>query len=327
MRELQSVRGTIPARRRGYHPHPMASSLAGVGQFALLASIAAAGCGIRGGRFTIVEENDVLNVADSQDTDRDYTQGFAGAFTFTDEDTPGWTRAIAGTVPLFAKGAPVHLGLVAGQEIYTPADQDTAVAIADDRPYAGWLYGGLAIQVPVLDADADRRRDRVDHLQLDLGVVGPEAGGEQVQNWWHRLFDLAEAQGWDHQVAGTFGALATWESRWRVVRGDLGEDFGWDLLPRVRARLGDVRTDATAGALARIGWRQPRNFGPMGVDSHGLVRGAVPDGAFLSLHAGFELRAVAHDLFLEGSGGSPSVTPVPFTRSMTLGLEHGWGPF
>jgi len=95
----------------------------------------------------------------------------------------------------------------------------------------------------------------------------------------------------------------------------------------VRARVGIVRTDGAVGALARIGWRLPRDFGPMPVDSHGLVRGGRPDGAFFALHLGVEVRAVARDLFLEGGGGSPSVTPARFPGTVTAGLEHGWGPF
>jgi len=305
----------------------MSSSNPGRGLLGCLAVLAAAGCQLHGGRLTFVEENDTFNIADSHDTDRDYTQGIAAALTLTDEDTPGWARAAAGAIPLFAKEGPVHLGLIAGQDIYTPRDRYATAPIPDDRPYAGWLYGGAAVQVPVLDADPIRRRDRLDHLEIDLGVVGPPAGGEAVQNWWHRLFDLPQTRGWGNQVGGTVGAVAAWETRWRLAAGDLGHDFGWDLLPKAQVRLGNVHTDGTVGFLARIGWRQPRNFGPMALDSHGLVRGAAPDGAFFSLHVGFEARAVAYDVFLDGGGGSPSVTPVRFPEVVTVGLEHGWGPF
>jgi hypothetical protein len=305
----------------------MNSPLAGAALSACLAAFAATGCGLHGGRFTMVEENDVFNVADPHDTDRDYTQGAAAAFTFTDEDTPEWARQTAGAIPLFAKGAPVHLGLVAGQEIYTPEQRYATAAIPGDRPYAAWLYGGLAIQVPVLDADPIRRRDRLDQAELDLGVIGPSAEGEPVQNLWHRAFGLPETRGWRHQVGGAPGAMAAWETRWRLEAGDLGGDVRWDLLPKVKARLGNVHTDATLGIMARIGWRQPRDFGPMAVDSHGLVRGAAPDGAFLSFHVALEARAVAYDRFLSGSGDSPSVTPARFPGAATVGLEHGWGPF
>ncbi len=293
----------------------------------LLLTILAAGCGLHGGRLTLVEENDVFNLADSNNPDRDYTQGFAAALTLADEDTPGWARDAAGAVPLFARNGRVHLGLLAGQEIYTPENRNSVAALPDDRPYAGWLYAGAALQVPVFDEDPILRRDRVDQLELDLGVLGPSAHGEKFQNFWHKVFDISDAKGWRHQVGGTMGAMATWETRWRVAAADLGGNIGWDLLPRARVRLGNVRTDGTVGAMTRLGWRLPRDFGPMAVDAHGLVSGAAPDGAFFALHLAFEVRGVAYDRFLSGGGGSPSVTPIRSPRRFSIGLSHGWGPF
>jgi lipid A 3-O-deacylase len=290
----------------------------------LLLALAAAGCSLHGGRFTALEENDILNVGEGLDTDRDYTQGAFAAFTFTDADTPAAARAAAGAIPLFAAKAPVHLALVLGQEIYTPGNLARTDLVPNDRPYAAWLFVGAAVASPVLDADPVRRRDRVDLLELDLGVVGPAARGEQAQNFFHRAFDIPEAEGWDNQNGNEAGVLATWESRWRLLSGDLGRRAGWDVLPRVRVRAGNVRVDGTAGAVARVGWNLPRDFGTMLVDPTGLRKGAPSPEPWVALHAGAEIRGVVHDIFLEGD--SHSVTPKRYPYGSVVGASAGWGP-
>jgi lipid A 3-O-deacylase len=295
-----------------------------------LAALAAAGCALQGGRLAVLEENDVLDVGDGLATDRDYTQGGTAALTLTDADTPAWARDAARALPLlFSEKAPVHLGFSVGQEIYNPSVLWEPGPIPDDRPYAGWLYAGLALQSPVLDADRGRRRDRLDHVEVDLGAIGPSALGEPAQNLVHRVLAIREAQGWGNQVGGQPGYMLTRESRWRVASGSLGEGLGWDLLPRARLRAGNVRTDATAGALARAGWNLPRDFGPMPVDSFGLTKGFDPPAPWIAVHLGFEVRAVAYDVFLDGNPGglSPTVTPERFPYATVTGVAAGWGPF
>ena len=58
---------------------------------------------------------------------------------------------------------------------------------------------------------------RLDTLQVDLGVIGPAAGGEFVQNNFHRLIGVARANGWANQLhneptigSGFRAALAHW---------------------------------------------------------------------------------------------------------------------
>lgn len=295
---------------------------------AAVAALAAAGCGLRGGRLALLEENDVLNLGDGLGVDRDYTQGGALALTLADADTPEWAGAAAEAVPLFAGGAPVHLGLLLGQEIYTPKHILRPVPFPDDRPYAGWLHAGIALQSPVLDGDPERRRDRLDHLQIDLGVVGPASLAEPSQNAAHGILEIPKARGWDTQLGNEPGLLATWESRWRVAAGGLGAGWGWDLLPRLQARAGNVRVDATAGATARVGWNLPRDFGPMPVDSHGLTAGSGPPRPWVAFSAGADGRGVLHDVFLDGStwGDGASVTPRGFVHTATLGIAAGRGP-
>lgn len=300
-----------------------------LGLLALLAAaLPASGCSSRAGRVVVREENDVFNIGRGFDTDQDYTQGGVAALTLPEDGTPEWARAAARALPLFAEGSRVNLGLLLGQEIYTPVDISREVPDPEDRPYAGWLYVGLALQGRVLDEDPLARRDRMDSLELDVGVVGPASLAEPSQNIVHGLLDIPDAEGWDHQLGNEPGLQAAWERRYRVLAPDLGEGFGADLLPGFRARLGTVRVDASVGALGRIGWRLPRDFGPRTVDGTGLEVGAAAPPPWIALVGSLDARGVLHDLFLEGGTfrDGPSVTPANLVYESSAGIAAGWGP-
>jgi hypothetical protein len=297
---------------------------------ALLLAALASGCGIHGARLALVEDNDVFNLGKGLDDDRDYTQGASAALTLSDVDTPAWAKDFAAWLPLYADDSRVHLAFTFGQEIYTPEEILEPALIPDDRPYAGWLYGGVAIQGRSMDEDAHRRRDRMDLLELDLGVVGPASLAEQVQNTWHRVvLGIDEAQGWDHQLGNEFAGMLTWERRMRLLAGGVPGRIGWDAIPRFRARAGNVRVDATLGADVRVGWNLPRDFGPMPIDGTGLQEGSDPPEPWLALSGGAALRASAHDITLDGNTwkDSHSVDRLPWVPESSVALTVGWGPF
>jgi len=60
--------------------------------------------------------------------------------------------------------------------------------IEDDRPYAGWLYGGVGF-VSVSD-------ERLDNIELNVGMVGGASFAEDVQKTWHKWFDFQRPNGW-----------------------------------------------------------------------------------------------------------------------------------
>ena len=127
-----------------------------------------------------MEENDDLTL----NGDQHYTQGLRLSYTYSDEQTPGWAKSLAHWLPAFGlKIEAPRLGYVLGQSMYTPDNLRAETVIPNDRPYAGWLYGGLILQregvatkhsIPVLDT-----------FQFQTGVIGPESMAETFQCWWH----------------------------------------------------------------------------------------------------------------------------------------------
>ncbi|MGV0035924.1 MAG: lipid A-modifier LpxR family protein [Candidatus Azotimanducaceae bacterium WSBS_2022_MAG_OTU7] len=51
--------------------------------------------------------------------------------------------------------------------------------LEDDRPYAAWLFMGLGYQT--------RAQDQLDTIEVQLGVVGPAAYGQEAQDFIHDL--------------------------------------------------------------------------------------------------------------------------------------------
>ena len=290
------------------------------------------------GIFSFQVENDVFNRLNP--TDRDYTNGVRLGWLSPAiiDMSPSWVALT--TVPTFF-GEPQsdavvrRIGLSIGQNIYTPADTTTSQPIYNDRPYAAWLYASLALQYTY------KRRDektggmepvRLDTLQLDLGLIGPAAGGEFVQNNFHRLIGVATANGWANQLHNEPTIGIGFERRWRTGRAVLLEDpkLEVDFIPRIGAALGNVAIYGDVGGTARIGKNLRDDFGPP------RPRPAMPgseafigDGSFgWYLFAGIDGQAVGRNIFLDGNtdGYSLRVSHRPFVGEAQAGLAityHG----
>src|SRR5258708_21175501 len=122
-------------------------------------------------------------------TDRNYTQGAHVVWHFT--GAPAWADAIVRRLDPAGLDA-VRSGLSLGQEMYTPDAISRASFIPNDRPYAGWLFGSAFVAV------ASERRERT--LELTAGVVGPAAGAEEGQAWWHQRWNVRAPRGWRWQL-------------------------------------------------------------------------------------------------------------------------------
>ncbi len=185
-----------------------------------------------------------------------------------------------------------------GQEIYTSSDiKLTPSQIApNDHPYAGWLYGGLF-----------RETHRIDGTHaifgMDIGCLGPCAGGSGTQKALHRLIDQPQPQGWSTQVRNEFGVVLYADvapRRWLLANGI-------DLAPTFGGRFGNIHADANVGLTLRAG---RLNLLPGAATLHGFVR--------------INARAVAYDATLQGGYFSDSnvhtVKPEGFVGEAEAGL-------
>lgn len=280
--------------------------------------------------FTLQVENDYFNLFGR--TDRDYTNGvrFAWLSPALPELPDGWTELL--TLPTFFGEKPAtsvtrRLGVSLGQNLYTPDDTAAAQPIFNDRPYAAWLYASFALQsiYKHTNAEGKERPVRLDTLQLDLGLVGPAAGGAFVQNNFHRYIGDPAANGWPFQLHNEPTINLAFERRWRTTKGVLFEDpaLEYDIIPSIGFAGGNVATYASAGGIIRIGKDLRADFGPPRArPAMPGSEGFVGEGFGWYFFFGATGEAVARNMFLDGNtdGNSLHVTRRPLVAEATAGV-------
>lgn len=260
------------------------------------------------------------------DTDRHYTNGVRIAYS-ADTPTGQWKKtgtALAGWAR-FTDQSALRTGWAFGQDMYTPEDVDTYTPDPLDRPYAGWSYIGFTAQNETANAQ--------DTLELDAGVIGPQARAGQAQNAFHRIINVSVSRGWRSQIHNEVGLLAT---RTYKRRSAAHHPFGmtWletDVIGHGTAQLGNVRTGAAAGATVRVGENLKDDFGPI-YGTFALPQ-KRPNALTYSFFVGAEARAVVQDVFLDGNTfkDSPDVKKNPYVAEGRVGAtvhmplaQNGW---
>ena len=159
---------------------------------------------------------------------------------------------------------------------------------------------------------------------MQIGIVGPSAFGEEVQNNFHELIRSYEVRGWDNQLNDEVAFAVLAERQERFVLDDALLGLKLDLIPNAGVTLGTLRTDAKLGATLRYGNDLRSDFGPP------RIRPAVGGSGFFEasgdfswyLFAGAEGRAVARNIFLDGNTfqDSASVDKKIFVAEAQAGL-------
>jgi hypothetical protein len=240
----------------------------------------------------------------------------------------GWTSG-AGAVPqsLAAVGTALwgsgqqRIGFDLTQQIYTPLGTQAANPDRNDRPYAGLLLGNFSL---LSDTDSTRSV-----LTLSLGVLGPSAGGEQVQNGFHDLFNIPTVKGWSRQIQNTPVVELFHERTWRQPVGTLA-GLEVDVLPALGIGVGNLRDYVQAGASVRIGQGLQSDYGTArlrpGISGGDAFRTVRPVAWYV--FAGADAQAVGYNLLLQSSPfrSGPHVTPLPVVAELQAGaavIAHG----
>ena len=256
--------------------------------------------------WTLQDENSSLSSAHL--TDRYYTNGIKLGFTSGTGALPDFLADFAHGV--FGAGQQ-RLSVDITQQIYTPTDTESANPPLGDRPYAGLLLANLAI----VQDSADTRST----LGLSLGLLGPDAQGERVQNGFHDLIGQGHNNGWrtelhDEPVFELYGG--------RTLRVPLGRIGGVeiDALPSADVGLGTLRIYGQVGAQLRLGQGLDSDFGTARLRP-GLTGGDAfaPTKPFVwYVFAGSDGQVVGRDVTLDGN---------TWRNSRNVSLNHLVGEF
>lgn len=85
-----------------------------------------------------------------------------------------------------------------GQKMYNGVNAYRNRISQWDRPFAAYLY---------LSGELNQyyNQDQVLSLKVEMGQVGPLAGGKEVQKIIHQVFNIYQVSGWESQISNAFG--------------------------------------------------------------------------------------------------------------------------
>lgn len=266
--------------------------------FLIFASIGAGSPG-HAGTWTLNVENDRI-----ANTDQHYSNGVRLSWVSEAEDgenLPEVRDTLQFLYPLaYVKDG--RLGLELGHNIYTPTDTEARNLIADDRPYAGWLYASASLYAESGKGIGDHFTETLDKVALEFGMVGPAALGEPVQNEYHKLIGVDTSKGWDNQLNNEPGINLIGERKWRHKALRF---FGLeaDAIPHVGVSLGNVYTHMNGGLTLRIGQELYVDYGPPLIRPSLSGFGAINPAEKFSWYAfaGLDGRWVMRNIFLDGN--------------------------
>jgi hypothetical protein len=268
------------------------------------------------GVLTFQYENDML-----AGTDKYYTNGVRLSYTSPAlRDQIPWAADALEWLYPFDPGAGARLHVSLGQNMFTPSDIEIAELIPDDRPYAGWLYAGIALNVEARQDFFGKQFNWIDALEMELGVVGPASLAEETQKFVHDLIGSPEPKGWDNQLENEPGLLIVLERKLRTPPLSWGS-LQTDAIPSVSVSLGNIETSASLGGIIRLGQGLEADYGPP------MIRPNLAGRTFFKhsprtfnwyLFAGAEGRLVARDIFLDGN---------TFRDSHSVDKKHVVGTF
>jgi lipid A 3-O-deacylase len=258
---------------------------------------------------TIQTENDIFG-----HTDRNYTAGIRLGVMLPTGELPGVLSDLDHSI--WGEGLQ-RLYLDISQSLFTPKDTAAVTPDPKDRPYAAVLITRLGI---VHTTDLTQSV-----VGLGLGVLGPSAEGEQLQNGFHDLIGDPRSNGWHAQIKNMPVVQILAARTWRLPLFTVPvADLEVDAMPSVSGTAGTWLDNAQVGFQLRMGQGLDSDFGPVRM-SPGLTGtdAYMPTRPFVwYVFAGADGQAIAWDSTLDGSPfrSGPHVSSVPLVGEMEVGF-------
>jgi len=237
--------------------------------------------------LTLELENDIFF-----DSDKFYTHGTKICYYFTYLQTFDKYFEF-----LFKKDRAHNIGLTIGQNMYTPSDISISTPITDDRPYAGWLYGGIIFK--------SIGSNDTSFIEIDVGTTGPDSYAEEVQKQVHEWTGSTTPMGWSNQIKNVVGINVIFKEKWKLWDAyykDLGVQFN----PFVNASLGNICTYFGGGVELRTGYKLPPDLFIVSPIEPTVIE-INPKEWFFFLFASIGGKYVARNILLDAE-----LCPIPY---------------
>ena len=134
--------------------------------------------------------------------------------------------------------------------MFTASKSTLQFASLNDRPFAGYLYGGIGIS-------RFYKSNNLFSTDIEMGVIGPNAKGEELQNFMHNIYNYPELLGWKHQIQNAFALnfTASYLYYFPKMSSNTLDISSFNLL-----KAGTVFTSLSSGIYARIGVKNLQPF-------------------------------------------------------------------
>ncbi len=253
-------------------------------------------------------KNIILQTENDADfrTDRDYTYGSEVAI-------------------LYATKKNSYLSFCIAHQMFTPKDFDKEnVDYSKERPYAGYLYFGVAQHLI--------QKRALTSYNLQVGFVGPSVKMDKVQKIIHDIIGSPEPKNWENQIGDELILQLNVERRWFK---DFGTLFGYEssLVHFAGANVGNLSIKASYGAIYTLSKSMKKSFGALPIDYKGYSN--IPLNDVRSLKSGYKIflflegNIVLRNLFLDGNTfkESPSVEKNIFVAQGGFGFGYCYKKF
>lgn len=217
-----------------------------------------------------------------------------------------------------------------GQSMYTPGNPFRESLIVNDRPYAGLIYIGMALNERHLLPSG--KHEIFDSREITLGAIGPLSFARETQNFVHDIFGDTRFLGWDNQLSNEPAFGFALEKKFKKFKGTepITPGFTYDIINAIGLQVGNIETSANYAVEARVGWNLPNNFGSFAIRPGEESRAPQIDGdtspgpnaTGIHFFTILGIKLVAYDFSLDGNlfHESHSVTRRPWVSFGAVGL-------
>jgi lipid A 3-O-deacylase len=183
--------------------------------------------------FRIYYENDYFS-----ETDIYYTQGINLEYVH-----PSIGNFFTSKLLVRSAGKEMKYGLSLEHEGYTPTSISHSEILRGDRPFAAALF----FKTFSIASDAVRK-ERISS-SLSAGVIGPVAGGKEIQETIHRWINYTLPQGWQNQIGND--VILNYQVDYE--RGLFSVQDYFLLSGKASVRAGTFNTRASVGTILMLG--------------------------------------------------------------------------
>jgi len=184
--------------------------------------------------FSLQSDNDLYT---SIYRDRYYTNGLFLTFrTVAESDTTNLIKKI-------------HQFQV-GHMMFTPFKATLQFSSSHDRPFAGYLYGAYSL-------NRFYKSQNMFSTEIQLGVIGPRAKSQELQNFMHSIYNYPEATGWKYQIQNAMAVNlnAKYLKYFPKVSSSIFDVSSYNSL-----KIGTIFTSLSTGIYSRIGLKKLQKF-------------------------------------------------------------------